>query len=81
MKRSDLCDTHVWPENWPAFCVLRDLQTQWRVGAAGPTGLDYMVLYRTLDRMGLSDEEYQEYVDDIRVMEFAALEEIHRKDD
>lgn len=40
-----------------------------------------MVLYRKLDRMGLSDDEYEEYERDIRVMEFAALAEIHRNDD
>jgi len=40
-----------------------------------------MVLYRKLDRMGLSDDDYAEFENDIRVMEFAALDEIHRKDD
>lgn len=71
----------VWPDNWLVFRLFSDLQTQWRVGASGPTGLDYMVLYRKLDRMGLSDDEYEDYERDIRVMEFAALDEIHRKDD
>lgn len=71
----------VWSDNWLVFRLFSDLQTQWRVGASGPTGLDYMVLYRKLDRMGLSDDEYEEYERDIRVMEFAALAEIHRNDD
>lgn len=71
----------VWPENWTAFCLFADLQTQWRVGASGPSGLDYMVLYRELDEMNLSAPEYAELKNDIRVMEFAALAEIHRNDD
>lgn len=31
----------LWPENVPAFDLWAELQTQWRVGPAGPTGLDY----------------------------------------
>jgi len=33
---------HLWPENWPVWCLWRDLETQWRVGGmGGATGLDY----------------------------------------
>jgi hypothetical protein len=71
----------VWPENWPAFEVFHRLQTQWRVGGVGPTGLDYTVMYAMLDRLRLSAEDFERYESDIQVMEFAALEAMNRKKD
>jgi hypothetical protein len=71
----------VWPENWPAFEVFHRLQTQWRVGGVGPTGLDYNVLFVLLDRKRLNDEDFDQFVADIQVMEFAALEAMNRKKD
>ena len=53
------------------------MRTQWRVGMGGPTGLDYSVLYRRMDRMGLTPEQYDQMEADIAVMESAALEEIY----
>lgn len=32
---------YLWPENWPVWCLWRDLETQWRTGMGGATGLDY----------------------------------------
>lgn len=55
------------------------MRTQWRVGMNGPTGLDYNVLYRKMDRMELTPEHYDGLEADIQFMELAALEEIHRK--
>jgi len=43
------------------------------------TGLDYGVLYRRLDRLGLSAERCDELEDQIRVLEDAAIQEINRK--
>lgn len=63
----------VWPENWPTFELFAFLSTQWRVGMAGRTGLDYMVLYRELDDLGLTGEERRRVKDDIREMELKAL--------
>jgi len=34
----------VWEENWEIVEMFLRLQTQWRVGMAGPTGLDYAAL-------------------------------------
>lgn len=76
-----LDSAEVWPENWRAFCLFSDMQTQWRVGMSGPTGLDYTVLFHKLDRLGLTTDEYDELESDIRVMEFAALDVIHEKDE
>ena len=63
----------VWPENWPAFQLFAEIATQWRVGMNGPTGLDYLVLHRELDDLGLAGEERRQMKSDIRVLEQAAL--------
>jgi len=74
-KRADFerVPVAVWPENVAVYRLFCDLQTQWRVGMAGPTGLDYNTLFHKLDRMRLSDDEYQTMEADIRVMEYEAL--------
>ena len=70
----------VWPEHEQAYRLFVGLRTQWRVGFSGPTGLDYGVLYRDLDRLNLTPEQYEELRQEIRVMESAALDEMHRED-
>lgn len=67
----------VWPENYEAFELFTTLQTQWRTGASGPSGLDYNTLFTYMNMKNLSID----LLDDIRVMESAALTEIHRKKD
>lgn len=63
----------VWPENWGAFTLFEKVATQWRAGAMGALGLDYTVLFRLMDRKGLEGNEWDEMLDDIQVMEHAAL--------
>lgn len=42
---------HLWPENWPIWCLWRDIETQWRVGGMGSaTGLDYAGVWAVIDR-------------------------------
>jgi hypothetical protein len=82
MRREDY-DTdviEVWPENWRSFRLLCDIQTQWRGAGSGIIGLDYNVLYRKMDRMALSPEQYDEIEADIRVMEYAAMAAMREKD-
>lgn len=57
------------------------LQTQWRSGFSGPTGLDYNTLFTTMNLMSIDPQKQIELLGDIRVMESAALTEIHRKKD
>lgn len=40
---------HVWPENADAFIFWRGMQTQWRIGQAGPEGLDYAGVWALLN--------------------------------
>jgi len=45
----------VWEENWEALNLFFRLQTQWRVGFNGATGLDYSVLPVLFDLYGVQD--------------------------
>lgn len=78
--RVDEAEIEVWPDNWPAFVLFCDLQSQWRIGMGGPTGLDYNVLLTLLARMRLSDAEHDNLFDDVRVMERAALDAISSRE-
>jgi len=73
-------DFDVWPENEPAIRLFTSLQTQWRVGMNGPSGLDYNVLFTRMERMKLTDQEHDWLFDDIRVIESEALSIINKKD-
>lgn len=70
----------IWPEHVQAFNLFQGLGTQWRVGMGGPTGLDYFVAYHRMDRMGLTQEEYNQLDRDLQIMEAAALEVISQRE-
>jgi len=71
----------LWASNWPAMQFFNDImQTQWRHGFNGPTGFDYNVMLHELDRRNLPREEYDDLFGSLRVIEKAALAEIHSKD-
>ena len=70
----------IWPDNRQAVELFSRMGTQWRVGMSGPTGLDYNVLYRRMDRMGLTPEQYDALEQDLQVMEGTALNCMHDKD-
>ena len=72
----DTSDVEVWPENWVPFKVFNKVSTQWRVGAGGATGLDYSVVYSTMDRMKIKKQ--LAVLDAIRVMEASALSTMNR---
>ena len=69
-----ITEIDVWPENWPAIQLFRQMATQWRIGMNGPTGLDYQTLFLLIDRQELSKEDAAQMFDDMRVCEAAALE-------
>lgn len=71
-------DFEVWPENWDAFNLFCDLGTQWIHGFAGPTGMNYLVVSSEIDRLGLFGDDREDMMECIRVLERAALAEIHR---
>ena len=70
----------VWPENHTAFNLFCTMQSQWYVGAAGATGLNYLVLLALMARMKLSDEDHDDLFADLQVLERAALDAMNQKD-
>ncbi|MDS1916130.1 DUF1799 domain-containing protein [Enterobacter asburiae] len=78
MTQDDLDDVEidVLPDVWPVFCIFRDMFTQWRTGVGGVTGLDYNVLPWMMKIHGIDDEAGA--LQDVRVMEAAALRTIHK---
>lgn len=69
----------VWPDNWQAVRVFRAMRTQWRVGAVGPTGLDYSALQEVWRRLKVAPSDRDETFELIQIMEEVALEEMTRK--
>lgn len=61
----------LWPENVEALSVFMKLQTQWRYGMAGITGLDYSGVLAVLTFMGIAHTP--DLFGKIQVMERAVL--------
>ncbi len=68
----------VWPENLQAFELFEAMRTQWRVAMGGPVGLDYTVLAWLMDLKRVPLDERAALLDDIRLMESAALAEMSK---
>lgn len=62
-----------YPENAPAWALFQRMATQWRVGLAGATGLDYGTVIEVMALMGVRKRERLETLDKVRVMEAEAL--------
>jgi hypothetical protein len=71
-------DFEVWPENWATWSLYREIGNQWR--RAGMDGaayaFDYNVLFHRMDRMRLSDKDYEQTFSLIKDMERAALDQM-----
>lgn len=61
----------VWPENWPVVTLFFRLQTQWRLGASGATGLDYHAARMVAETVGLTWDAF--LLDDLQILESEAL--------
>jgi hypothetical protein len=69
----------VWPEHHLAFELFESMRTQWRCAMGGFYGLDMGVLFALMrDVHAIPVSEWAELVADIRVMESAALSEMHK---
>lgn len=66
----------MWPENWPAWSLYCEMSGQWRTSMAGPIALDYTALFARMDRLGLSDDQWNELFSDVRAIEAAALDQM-----
>lgn len=70
----------IWPENVRAYELFCAMDTQWRIGMAGPTGLDYAALPMALRMIGAARADWQQLMADVRVMESAALQTMRSKE-
>lgn len=68
-------DCEVWPDNWEVWCLFEDIRGQWlRAGLDGaPVALDYNVLFKRMDDLGLIGARREEMFQDIKHMEREAL--------
>lgn len=79
MTREDVEDTsdfEIWPENWIPFLVFSEVSTQWRVGAGGATGLDYVAVKWVMYLMKIKKK--YEVLRAIRTMESSALKTMNK---
>lgn len=74
-------DFELWPENMQAINLFTTLQTQLIAGGAGPIGFNYTPYFTRMDRMKLTEQEYEWLFDDIRVIEAAAITAMNKKTD
>ena len=71
----------VWEENWDALMMFLRMQTQWTVTMGGYVGLKYEVLLGASGLMSLYDvENPREMLEELQVMEAAALSELNKSD-
>jgi len=72
----DTSDFEIWPENWMPFLVFSEVSTQWRVGAGGATGLDYVAVKWVMYLMKIKKK--YEVLRAIRTMESSALKTMNK---
>jgi hypothetical protein len=71
----------VWEENWETLLMFLRMQTQWNVTMGGYVGLKYEVLLGASGLMSLYDvENPREMLEELQVMEAAALSELNKSD-
>lgn len=69
----------LWPENLPIWNHWLALQTQWRTGAAGATGLDYAAVLAYLAHTEPDKDARAQAFDCIRAMERETLTQWARR--
>ncbi len=65
--------TPLWQDNVASFEIFVALQTQWRIGMGGPTGLDYAAVPVVMELQQVAPDDRRRIFDDVRVMEAEAL--------
>ncbi|QTW17805.1 DUF1799 domain-containing protein [Comamonas kerstersii] len=65
----------VWPEHARAWAFfVESCSTQWRIGMAGPTGLDYTAVLQVIQFDEPDKEQAKELFEQIRLIERGALQ-------
>lgn len=68
----------MFEENWAVVEMFLRLQTQWRMSMSGVLGLDYVAVEWMLRLYGVEDQ--RSMLEDLQVMEGAALTLINKKE-
>jgi Phage related hypothetical protein (DUF1799) len=68
----------VFEENWAVVAMFLRLQTQWRTSMSGVLGLDYVAVEWMLRLYEVEDQ--RSMLEDLQVMEGAALTLINKKE-
>ena len=68
----------MWEENWETVEMFLRLQTQWRVGMGGYTGLDYGAAQWLFSLYQI--KKPSELLEDLQVMEAAVLEAMAKRE-
>lgn len=69
----------LWPECLEIFLIWQSIQTQWRSGMGGATGLDYAGVQAYMALRGIANKKRPELFSALQVMETATLKEWHKK--
>jgi len=77
-RREESEHFEVWEENWRSVEIFLKMQTQWNVTMGGYVGLKYEVLQWLSQLYDVEDKRH--LLEDIQVMEAAALSELNKKD-
>lgn len=64
---------YLWPENQLAWECWMSVQTQWRIGMSGATGLDYAGVRAALSIRGVRGAELRDVFECIQAAETATL--------
>lgn len=76
VQDDSICE--IWPENNEAFQLFYQVQSQWRIGPAGRTSLDYNVAFSLMNLMGIKKKRQLRLIEDIKTLEMAALERMYK---
>lgn len=63
----------VWPENRAPMEVFAGMQTQWRIGMKGATGLDYAAMPAVMTMVGVKRKRRADVMGAVQVMERETL--------
>jgi len=69
---------YIYPDCVKPVKIFRRSITQWRMAYGGPYGLDYNIVFKFMDKL-VSDSEWDLILDDIQLMESAALKVFNEK--
>lgn len=66
---------YLWPCNVPTFMLWQQVQTQWRIGMDGRSGLDYTAVNSCMrEVLRIKPKDHTAMFRGVQAMEFAALD-------